>query len=353
MTPHRPGATGRRRLGATDYTRRILVETDRRALAAGVSIGLFGVLLGYSTVSPAPMRRVVEASDALWWVFSPMLTAIITLVALVVSFNQLILSQELGALGDQHTRMREAMAFREDIEADLDVDVAPADPAAFMSAILTAIHANAVGIGDAPDGPESVEGGSVRSAVAEMAEEARSVSEALEGARFGSFEVLSAALDFGYARRIVEVRRLLASRRDDLSAETVSELREALRLLEYFGPAREHFKTLYFQWELIDLSRLMLYTSVPALVVSLAMLLYVDPAGLTGSSLGIDHLVWVTCAAVTVVLVPFVLLVSYVLRIATVAKRTLAMGPFVLQQTGEPNDPAPRRRPTTRLDRGP
>jgi hypothetical protein len=82
-----------------------------------------------------------------------------------------------------------------------------------------------------------------------------------------------------------------------------------------------------------------MYTALPALVVATGMILYVDdPNTVTGTTLGVDNVVWLVSAAVAVALVPFVLLLSYLLRIATVAKRTLAIGPFVLQEIERPND---------------
>jgi hypothetical protein len=73
---------------------------------------------------------------------------------------------------------------------------------------------------------------------------------------------------------------------------------------------------------------------VPALVVSIGGVLYLDnPATITGTFVGIDALIWVVVVATTISLVPFMVLFSYVLRIATVAKRTLSIGPFILRPT--------------------
>jgi hypothetical protein len=69
------------------------------------------------------------------------------------------------------------------------------------------------------------------------------------------------------------------------------------------------------------------------------MILFVgNPDTISGATFAVDNLVWVTSAAVAVALLPFVLLLSYVLRIATVAKRTLAMGPFVLRASERTGD---------------
>jgi hypothetical protein len=100
-----------------------------------------------------------------------------------------------------------------------------------------------------------------------------------------------------------------------------------------FGPAREHRKTPYFEWGTIELSQLIIYTALPALLVAGSMVAFVGAGSFPGSSLGVSDILWVTAAAFTVTLLPFFLFVSYVARIATVAKRTLAIGPLILRDS--------------------
>jgi hypothetical protein len=141
---------------------------------------------------------------------------------------------------------------------------------------------------------------------------------------------LRAALAFRYGPRLHEAQRLRGAH--DLDPATADALNDVEETLILFGPAREHIKTLYFQWELIDLSRAVLYAAVPALAVTTSMLLFAtDTGSVTGTILGIDALLLTVAAAATVGLLPFALLLSYILRIATVAKRTLAIGPFILR----------------------
>ena len=154
-----------------------------------------------------------------------------------------------------------------------------------------------------------------------------------DGASFGSFDVVFAALDFDYGRKLGRIERLADEHGDALTDEErdrLDGLREALSL---FGPAREHVKTLYFQWALIDLSRLILYAAVPALVVAGAMVTVVDAGTFSGSTLGVAHVTLAVGGAFAVTLLPFSLFVAYVLRVLTLAKRTLAIGPLVLRDS--------------------
>jgi hypothetical protein len=41
----------------------------------------------------------------------------------------------------------------------------------------------------------------------------------------------------------------------------------------------------------------------------------------------------VIASTITISLLPFLILISYILRIATITKHTLAIGPFILRET--------------------
>ena len=317
----------------------LLLNASRRLVAAGLLAVFFVVFVVLGVLDPAGIRAAMGSDDPIETTFQGFLTAIITGVTLVVTINQLVLSQELGAVADQRERMEGAMEFREDVEEVLDRHVAPAEPASFLQTIVDATRERADALGDATE--EEMDDDRrkrIRAYVDSLTENAKSVRERLEGAHFGTFEVVFAALDYNYSWKIYEARRLRNEYEDP--DEAVDEaLDRVIEALELFGPAREHFKTLYFQWELIDLSRAVLYASLPALAVATGMILYVDnPASVPGSTLGVDNLIWLVSAAVTVALLPFVLLLSYILRIATVTKRTLAIGPFVLRETDRTAD---------------
>jgi hypothetical protein len=162
---------------------------------------------------------------------------------------------------------------------------------------------------------------------------ADAVTDQLEGATFGEFDVVLAALNFNYSWKIFAGRTIRAKHADDLTDDASEALRDLLDVLELFGPAREHFKTLYFQWELSELSRTLLYAALPALLVAIGTLLFLDARDLTGTTLAVDHALVAVSLATTVSVMPFVVLLSYILRIVTVTKRTLAIGPFILRET--------------------
>ena len=338
-----PSDTMRRRGGGSSLKLRVLLETNRWVVAGGVVAAfLLGTLV---TAAVLPAGALVDAGDPVETLFQALVTATITGVTLVVSINSLVLSRELGPLGDQRDRMEGSMSFRRDVEEELGVDVTPASPAAFLGELVAAVedrsHRLSAAVADA-DTESAVDVDAIEEYARELERHASTVGAELSGRQFGTFDVLSAALNFNYSWKISEARRLRAgldagSGESEPGVEAVaSELDAIVAALTLFGPAREHVKTLYFRWELVDLSRAILYTAVPAVVVAINVLLFHDAlAGIPGTALGITLHVWVVAAATAVAMVPFAVLLAYVLRLGTVAKRTLSIGPFILRTRSE------------------
>jgi len=326
--------TMRERVPGSPWRLWLLLGADRRLLTGLVLGVVFLVLLGLDQGSSVQLRSLMADSAPVETLFQALVTAIITGVTLVVTLSQLVLSQELVAVGDQADRMDGAMAFRRDVESHIEHDVSPPDPASFLRSIVESARRE----GAALAGTVGRNGDDEIAAFADgLVADADAVASELDEAQFGTFEVVFAALNFNYAGKIYEARRLRASVDVDDAVDTA--LDEIVGTLTRFGPAREHVKTLYFQWELIDLARTIVYVAVPALVISIGMLLYgTDPGVVPGQYLGVEGVVWLVAATTTVAVAPFVLLLVYILRIVTVAKRTLAIGPLVLRDTVRSGD---------------
>ncbi|MDJ1432461.1 hypothetical protein [Halostagnicola sp. A-GB9-2] len=294
---------------------------------AGIVFAVF-VLIG--SINPAVAvllgeRSVIES------IFGTMISALILGVTLVVAINQLIISQENGPLGDQHERMSNAMTVRGFV-SELTGKPLPAEPAEFSRDIIIATESRAETVRrtiDATNEPELES--AVEDFLDSVLENTEHVKQKLDGAEFGTFEVVSALLDYNYSWKIVQTEHLKHEYADVLNDDQLTALDELKQAFVIFGPVREHIKTLYFQWQLINLSRLILYTAVPGIVISTVTLAFVDSTTVTGQTMMVENLVWVIGAAFTLSLVPFLLLTVYILRIATVAKRTLAIDPLILR----------------------
>ncbi|MDV7348808.1 hypothetical protein R3751_03320 [Halorubrum distributum] len=332
--------TMRERAGENRAKLWLLLRANRLVVAAVLTLAVFVAFVAVAVALSPSLATKVGASDPIETLFASMITAIVTGATLVVTIGQLVLTQENGPLGDQRERMDDTLAVRDDI-ADLTDGPTPTDPAAFLDAILGAAAGHAQDLRDSVDDEGDNADGSGRDVlraevddlVTGLTENADAVRGQLDGAEFGSFDVVFAALNFDYGPKIGQIERIAADHDEALTDDERGRLGELKATVSLFGPAREHVKTLYFQWALIDLSRLILYAAVPALVVAGLMLTAVDAGTFPGRTLGVDHVTLAVGGAFAVALLPFSLFVSYLLRVLTLAKRTLAIGPLVLRDS--------------------
>jgi len=334
MSESTPSDRLEERTEGSRYWMRLLIEVNRWLLVAIILVIVFCLLVITGQLGLAPFREIAASQNGVRYLFSPFIGAIITGTSIVVTINQLVLSQELGAVGDQRSRMQEAMGFQRDVESKLDEGISNPEPAAFLDELLGGIgtRANRLTEGTMTD-HETERAASVDEFVDDVTQNVERVRDDLEGAQFGTFGLMMAALDFNYSWKIYAARRIRHQQGESLSSDASEALDELIDLLKFFGETREHFKTLYFQWELVNLSRALLYIAVPALTVIGVFLMYVDATTLYGTTLGVDNLVWVSSAGFALGVAPFVVFIVFILRIATVAKHTLAMGPFILRET--------------------
>jgi hypothetical protein len=244
----------------------------------------------------------------------------------------LSLSQELGPVGGQRDRMDSSLGLQEDIESAAGEIESP-DPSTYLRLLCVASRkqANALEEAVASSNDEQLRE-RVDRLVSRVVENAEGIEEELANARFGEFAVLRAALNYNYSWKIYAARRLRIEHEEGIDEAASEAFEELLDTLSLFGPAREYFKTQYVQWELVNLSRAITYAAIPALVVAIATVFYVDGSAFNGVTLGISDLTWVASASATIAVLPFLILISYMLRIATMTKRTGTTGPFILRE---------------------
>ena len=321
--------------GQTRLRRWLLLDGNRWTVTGLLACCVFAFLVVVGTVDPSPLGEVMRRSDPVETAFSELITGIITGVTLVVTIDQLVLLKQLGSLADHRDRLGDALEFRRDAERLLG-DVSPAEPAQFLRALLTETDARADALREAVD-DDSV-GQQVAAFTVEHDVNTDTVADRLTGARYLEFSALRAALDYNYAYRVHEARRLEREHGDELPSEARDALEAFIDALTLFGPAREHVRGLYFQNELVRLSRVVLAAAIPALAVTISMVLFVDTVDVTGTTLGVSHLLVLVSAAATLAVTPFLLLVSYVFRIVTITQRTLTTGPFILRSADDPDE---------------
>lgn len=316
----------------------LLMNGDRWLIASGLTLGLFVVLVAVGAVAPSAFRTVMGSTNQVGITFQALIASLITGVTLVVTIGQLVLSQEFGSLDKQRDRMTGAVEFRHDLRDSLGA-VGPPDPPTFLGWLVDLSKDRAEALDDALESNDNEElREQVTRFVDDLVENAEGVGDRLTDTEFGEFDLLRAAMDYNYSWKIYGAQWLRTEYRDELTDDERTSFEALLDVLTLFGPTREHFKSLYFQWELVRLLRAVLATALPALAVATATLLFLAPTSFPGSVFGVATIIWVVSAAAALSVVPFFVLTSIVLRIATVAKRTSAIGPFILHESDRGDD---------------
>ena len=308
----------------------VLVKGNRLLVTAGIAAAALLLLLGLYSL------EVIEFvnDDTVTRLAGGMIAGTFSVVTLVVSINQMILSREFSSAGEARDQLDGVMEFREDIEAIANIPASPAAPAELLRVIIMAIHQRAEDLEESvADHPNREYSDTISEYVAGIDESTDRIHETLEETAFGTFTAVSAAINYNDAWQIYAGRHIYHRHQDDVSEETAEAFDQLLEALQLFSIARAHFKTTYMQRELTLFSRQTLYCGVPAVVSAIVLgLLYAD---LGGTAIAPDVLPFVSMALITVVLSPLALLTAYIFRTATITRRTSSIGPMLPQKDPE------------------
>lgn len=320
------------RLNAEELTRWIYLDGHRGLLSGGLLVVVFAaslLLIRSGLITPSEAGDVTELAGALIGGMLPFITV-------VLAINQLILSEEFGTTGTFFERLEETREYRRGIENHTGVRPTPAEPSEFLQILIAKKRQTALGLREvcADASPE------LRDEIDDYVETTEARDEAavktLEDATFGTFEVIGVIIDYDDPWQLQVIRRIQENYVDELSEAADRQLDRLEELLQDVHVARQYFKTVHMQQELADLSKVLLYVGFPTLLGGgFVILAY-------GNLLALEFHPYVyavvVSATITALFSPFAVLIVYVLRIATVARRTAAdFGPFVLQR-GLPDD---------------
>ncbi|AEH36557.1 hypothetical protein [Halopiger xanaduensis] len=318
---------GRQAGPVTQFHEWFLIQGNRLAVAGLVSLVIFALVVALhelgviNFVNPNSVTRVA----------SGMIAGTFSLVTLVVSVNQLILSQEFSSAGKARDRFESVVDFREDVATEAAIPATPAAPTRVLDLIIESIRHEAVQLADTVADNDDRE---VRETVTRytnsVRERADRVDETLEQSSFGTFSAVSAAINYDEAWQLYVATHLRNEYADSLTPAATEQFDELIGSLKLFNVAREQFKTTYLQRELTRFSQLTIYCGVPSILSAILVgLLYADFAG---PSVSAAVLPYVVSVLIVVVLSPLALLVSYILRTATVTRRTASVGPMIPQK---------------------
>ncbi|RBI58437.1 hypothetical protein DMJ13_26815 [halophilic archaeon] len=325
-----PTSRIRRRL--TRAKRWIQLDADRW-LVTGFLLGLsFLVIVLVGSFGPVPVQSFLTEGISPGAVLVELLKAIVSVVVIVLSINQLVLSPGLGPVGEQQDRYEQTMELREKIEEHTGTRTSPSSPARFLYVLMEAIVHQAEQLREVTATSDNQLLHEQTSMFTEsVITEATSVAALLADSRFGRFEVTSAALRFAISGKVRTLRDVRQTHEQTLSSTEAEVFDEMEELLELFAVAREYLKTVYIRSEYIGLSEGLLYTGLPSIVLTYCAAQIYAPTIFAGQFFGIEHQLLFVSGAVTVALTPIILLIAYVFRLAAMSRSTLFIGPFAAQ----------------------
>jgi len=300
----------------------LFLEADRRLVAVGI-VAVFVVVLG-SLVS-AGMIAVGVGSSVANAFGSGLTSGVVTLVTIAVSINQLILSRVFGSAGTLADRLGGSRDLRARVEESAGQPSSPNDPAAFLSLLAVTLSEHAETALSIVERSDPHPPGELTAALTDIAEYGRVIDSQVEDGT-PITDSLGVILGPEYAINIAAVRHLRNEYGEDLSADAQTELGALDELLESVAVIRQFFKTLALQQDFAILSRQLIYSGLLALLVSVSVTLVyrTDVTMIAPPELAV-----VVPVALGVVVAPIALFAAYILRAATVANRTVSVGPFV------------------------
>lgn len=323
----------------TERLRRIelwlLVDAHRWLVIGLLSAVVFLTVVIVVVLSPPSVMAYLVQGTALAKGYVELQTVDVTVVTIVLAINQLVLSPELGSLGRQRERLETVVENRVRTEELAGVSTPPTAPSEYLELLAETTKRRAERLREAvAEGDEPSLETAVNRYVEDVTRETERVAEAIADERFGTIEMLGAAMHFTTAEDIRAVRDLHAKHEASLTDAEAAAFDELLGALKLYTVAREYFRALYVQWEFINFSRAILYLGLPAVVVAHLSIGFIDANAFPGTLLGLPTLFWYETAAFTVVLVPVIVVISYAARLSMLAKASIFVSPFSPEREG-------------------
>ena len=332
----------RRRL--VEVKRWFLLDANRNTVAGLLLLGSFLTIVLAGSFGPVPVQSFLTEGVSPGIALVELLKVIVSVVVIVLSINQLVLSPGLGPVGEQWERFDQSVNLREQVQEHTDVRISPTSPAPFLGVLLDAIADQAEQIDRTMT---HIDGHPLQGEIGEFTEsvqsEAESVRELISSSRFGGFGVVSVALRFAVSEKVHSFRAFQQADETSFPPPLAEAFDEMYELLELFTVAREYLKTIYIRGEYISLSEGLLYTGLPAILLTYVASQIYTSSVFPGQILGVEKQLLFVSAAVTIALSPLVLLIAYGFRLAMLSRSTLFVGPFDARQTGKASENVQRR----------
>jgi hypothetical protein len=256
---------------------------------------------------------------------SGLTSGVVTLVTVALSINQLVLSRVFGSITELTDRLDGSRDLRQSVEEIAGVPSSPNDPADFLSMIATTLSERAsrlLAMGESADWGSTA---GITSALHDFVEYGQSIDDRLES-NSKVTDILGVVLGPEYATNMTAVHHLQNEYATSLPEDAREEFRAIEELLESIAVVRQFYKTIAIQQDFAELSRLIVYSGLIALLSAISLTLVYRTNSVT---LPVSVLPVVVSVGIGVIVAPLALFVAYILRAATVARQTVSVGPFV------------------------
>lgn len=300
-----------------------LLDGSRWRIAVLMTGGVYAVLVALIALDVVGMSNAGFVTG----LFTAIISGLFSFVPIVVSVNQLTVARVVGSLDEIREQMDSVRRFRTEIESvDPSVGVSSNDPGPFLAAVVAVVDERVERLADELEtttGPAGETGGEfvgiVRSQVAHIQSRVTGDRQPIEA-------LLVPMMGDNYPYNVQAARRLLEEHEHDFSPQARTLIEELKELSIALDLLRQYYKALYIKQALSRLSRIVGYTGLGAfLLAGLMVLIFANGQPLPGHPFVLELLV---ALAIAGVVFPFTVLLSFVVRIATIGERTAAPGPF-------------------------
>ena len=298
---------------------------DRLVVTAGLMAAAFVVyfVLGIYNVIFLPGNRLM-------WLLNGLVNGLLSLVTIVLTVNQLVLSEQFDSMGELYDRLEQMIDFREKVEGTTETDVTPVQPGEFIAGLLATLSERAQELSENTAEYDDEElADEIDEYATDLTEQTGQIHDEVENSE-GTFAVLLSILDYNNSRHFYTARRLQTAYADSHAETTKTTLDEIRELFKQINTTRQYFKTVYLQRELSELSRMTVYTGIIATIVASVMILIYEDTSTATLNPTVYYIL--LSGALVTIQSPLAVLFSYAVRAATISRKTAAFGPFIPEE---------------------
>ena len=271
----------------------------------------------------------ISEADFVVEMFSTIIAGLFSFTPVVVGVNSLSMTGLSSSLGGIEKRIESVEEFRNEVAAlSPTTVVTPTDPAGFIDVATDTLHERVESLREEITAVDEPARSDIQSVVADVEDAIAGVERVAQNDP-SVIDVLVPMMNDDYSRDINRIRQLKRVY-TELPSGAREDLSDIHDLLESLDVTRAYFKTMYLQQELAKFSRYIAYASINALLWSMFVIM-TFANGVPSVGHGSEIVVLVSLG-MTAAFLPFSILFAYILRIATVIKRTSAPGAFTPQK---------------------